>query len=69
MRKSCFALFGLLALTTACNQTAKTENATRPAEKGTPPARFSTFDMKHDAWQHGLASNSLASPGSITIPR
>jgi oligo-1,6-glucosidase len=29
-----------------------------PAEKGTPPARFSTFDVKHDAWQYDAPTKS-----------
>jgi hypothetical protein len=29
-----------------------------PAEKGTPPARYSTFDVKHDAWQYDAPTKS-----------
>jgi len=29
-----------------------------PAEKGTPPARYSTFDVKHNAWQYDSRTNS-----------
>ena len=29
-----------------------------PAEKGTPPARYSTFDVKHDAWQYDQPTNA-----------
>ncbi|MGI4739185.1 MAG: glycoside hydrolase family 13 protein [Janthinobacterium lividum] len=29
-----------------------------PAEKGTPPKRFSTFDVKHDAWQYDAPTKS-----------
>ena len=29
-----------------------------PAEKGTPPARYSIFDVKHDAWQYDAPTKS-----------
>ena len=29
-----------------------------PAEKGTPPARYSVFDVKHDAWQYDAPTKS-----------
>ena len=29
-----------------------------PAEKGTPPARYSTFDVKHNAWQYDAPTKS-----------
>ncbi|MGI4833424.1 MAG: glycoside hydrolase family 13 protein [Janthinobacterium lividum] len=29
-----------------------------PAEKGPPPARYSTFDVKHNAWQYDAATKS-----------
>lgn len=29
-----------------------------PAEKGTPPARFSIFDVKHNAWQYDALTKS-----------
>jgi len=29
-----------------------------PAEKGTPPKRYSTFDVKHDAWQYDAPTKS-----------
>ncbi|MCA8833412.1 glycoside hydrolase family 13 protein [Hymenobacter pini] len=29
-----------------------------PAEKGTPPARYSTFDVKKNAWQYSAPTNS-----------
>ena len=29
-----------------------------PAEKGTPPARYSTFDVKHNAWQYDAPTRS-----------
>ncbi len=29
-----------------------------PAEKGTPPARFSTFDVQHNAWQYDAPTKS-----------
>jgi oligo-1,6-glucosidase len=29
-----------------------------PAEKGTPPARYSTFDVKKDAWQYDAPTKS-----------